>query len=425
MGGLCHQLRGLCHHFDDGSCRSCTLLSEPYAAQLAAKDAAVKAALEPFINGNPATFPEWLPPVASPQFGFRNKAKMVVKGTIEHPILGLPPKQTHSSIIDNATDVDLSDCPLHHPEITAAFPAIKEFITTAQLQPYDLSATGEKVKGSKAAARGELKNVIVTASPQGELLVQFVLRSRATEARIRSKLPLLLATLPNLKVVSLNIHPEHKAVATGETEIVLTEQHTLPFKFEHPNGMTLQVGPQSFFQTNTYIAGLLYQQARNWLAPLPISKIWDLYCGIGGFALSLAAPGRSVIGVEIAPDAIEYANAAAASLLRCRDEITPASGIIDFQVGDATRFAIESPPHARPDALVVNPPRRGLGSELVDWVNNSNVPTVLYSSCNPATLAKDIAALIGNYRIAEVQVFDMFPNTTHCEVLTLLTSRVH
>ena len=412
-----------CHHFDDGSCRSCPLLGVPYEAQLARKDAEVQAILRA-VAGDIV----WLPPVASPQFGFRNKAKMVVSGTAAASVLGLPPPQP----------TDLTDCPLYPAVIRAAFGPIKQFISEVNLLPYDLSPSQKRVTPTKAAGRGELKNVVVTAAPSGELLVQFVLRSRADEARIRSKLPILLAALPNLKVVSLNIHPEHKAVLAGAQEIVLTEQRSLKFDL---GDFSLYVGPQSFFQTNTYIASLLYAAAAEWLSEVPARTIWDLYCGIGGFALAVSGEGREVTGVEISADAIRNAKRAKVdqdSFLALRDPALPVVSrrvcdapqptvpqddgrLVSFLVGDATAFANAG--SELPDIVIVNPPRRGLGNELVQLLNYSGVPTILYSSCNPKTLTSDIQGM-SNYRIAKAQDFDMFPNTNHCEVLTLLR-RIH
>jgi 23S rRNA (uracil747-C5)-methyltransferase len=369
---------------------------------LARKDAAVRAAL-----GDLASAEVWFPPVASPQSDFRNKAKMVVSGTAANPVLGLP------------FGVSLTDCPLYLPPIRAAFPAILDFIRLADLQPYDLTPALTKTSQKTAAHRGELKNVIVTCSPSNDLMIQFVLRSRATEARIRSKLPNLQEQLPNLRVVSLNIHPEHKAVVQGGVEIVLSDETALPFHIS--DELTLYVGPQSFFQTNTYIASRLYAQATSWLSEVRPSTIWDLYCGIGGFAMAVARPGRQITGVEISGDAISNANKARDALVKNIPNLD-----LTFRSEDATLFAnthsISSPNTGLPDAVIVNPPRRGLGTDLVQWLNKSGIPTILYSSCNPTTLAKDISEL-PNYQIVKAQLFDMFPNTTHSEVLTLLTRR--
>src|SRR4051794_25008185 len=212
----------LCHHFDAGRCRSCTWLGTPYGVQLTAKQRHV----EELLAGRGVA---WLPPVASPQLGFRNKAKMVVHGTVEEPTLGI--------LNPAGAGVDLRDCPLHTTGIRGALPVLAELVTRATLTPYDVPGR-----------RGELKYLLVTESPDGELMVRFVLRSQEPVARIRKHLPWLREALPAMVVASVNLQPEHKAILEGDREIPLTELQTLRMRV---NGLDLHLRPQSFFQTNT------------------------------------------------------------------------------------------------------------------------------------------------------------------------------
>ncbi|MBZ5737653.1 23S rRNA (uracil(747)-C(5))-methyltransferase RlmC [Nocardioides mangrovi] len=370
----------LCHHFDADRCRSCGWLDLSYAAQLAAKQESVVDLL-----GSPAGL-TWEPPVASPQLGFRNKAKMVVTGTAEEPVLGI--------LGPSGVGVDLRDCPLHLPGIQAALPVLADFVTRAAVAPYDL-----------AARRGELKHLLVTESPDGELMVRFVLRSQEPVARLRKHLPGLLAELPSVAVVSVNLQPEHKAVLEGDREILLTERATLTMRVA---GLALHLRPQSFFQTNTAMAAELYDRARSWVGELAPARVWDLYCGVGGFALALAGTAREVTGVEVSAEAVASATQSAADA---------DLGGVRFEAGDATAWALGRA--APPDLVVVNPPRRGIGPELAGWLEGSEVPDVLYSSCNAQTLARDLAAM-PSLRPVRAQVLDMFPNTDHYEVLVLL-----
>jgi 23S rRNA (uracil747-C5)-methyltransferase len=169
--------------------------------------------------------------------------------------------------------------------------------------------------------------------------------------------------------------------------------------------VTLHLRPGSFFQTNTEIAAGLYRQAREWLDELASASVWDLYCGVGGFALHVAAPGRRVRGIEVSAPAIESARMSA----------TEAGVDATFEVGDATAITgIDAP-----DAVIVNPPRRGLGSELCATLEGSEVGTLVYSSCNAESLARDLAAM-PSLRPRRIRVFDMFPQTDHYEVMVLL-----
>jgi 23S rRNA (uracil747-C5)-methyltransferase len=444
-----------CDYYDAGTCRSCTNLEVPYPEQLAHK----VAARADLLTSVPAG--AWLPPVASEEAHFRNKAKMVAGGSTAHPTLGI--------LGADQRGVDLRGCPLYPAPITDALPVLAEVITSAGLVPY-----------SVPERRGELKHVLVTASPAGRLMVRFVLRSTDQLSRIRRALPGLLAALPNLGVVTVNILPTHVALLEGETEIVLTERDRLEMDL---GTVRLELPPQSFFQTNSAIAAQMYGQARAWADEIGARTALDLYCGVGGFALALVSgaavgstdgltadltdgsadggsasgrgerfsvgdhsedgglsgggvvddghalagvrshsddgpasvvgspslidtpsdqdpglPDRRVVGIETSAPAIEGASAAA-----------EAAGVTDraeFRSGDATAFA--------------NPPRRGLSPELAGWLENSAVRHVLYSSCNATTLARDLD-LMPSLRPVAARLFDMFPHTAHDEVMVLLT----
>lgn len=362
-----------CRHFNAGRCRSCTLLPEAYADQLAHKVARTQAAV---------TAEAWLPPVTSPVTGFRNKAKMVVAGTLDAPTLGI--------LSAEGTGVDLRDCGLHEQPIVDALPVLADFIQLARLEPY---AVRER--------RGELKHLVVTSSPDGELMVRFVMRSTEALARLRKHLPALTASLPSLRVASLNVQPRHAALPEGPDEHLLTEQGSLPMRV---NDVTLQLQPQSFFQTNTGVAAQLYRLAREWTDSLDPASVLDLYCGVGGFAHHLAAPGREVVGVEVSEEAVRAAS-------------SPGDSGPSFLAGDATAYAVGL--RAAPDLVVVNPPRRGLDPALAGWLD-AHAEHVLYSSCNVDTLARDLAAM-PSLRVHEAVVLDMFPNTAHHEVLVRLS----
>ncbi len=366
-----------CHHFDAGRCRSCTWLARPYADQVRDLQAACADLLSRDLR--------WADPWPSARSGFRNKAKMVVTGSASEPRLGI--------LGTAAAGVDLRDCGLHVAAIQQALPVLAEFVGRADLTPYDVTTR-----------RGELKFVLVTASPAEELMVRFVVRSQEPVTRLRKHLPRLQQALPGLVVASVNLQPEHKAVLEGEREIVLTHATTLAMTV---NEHTLHLRPQSFFQTNTAVAAALYREAAGWIDDLAPASVWDLYCGVGGFALHATAPGRSVVGVETSAEAV----------LSARQSADRAGVAAQFHSADATAYALGS--GTAPDLVVVNPPRRGIGTDLAQWLDGSTVAHVLYSSCNPETLARDLAAMPG-LRPVRARLFDMFPHTAHAEVLVQL-----
>lgn len=370
-----------CEYFESGRCRSCSDLATPYARQLAAKHERGRAALAAHSQV------DWLAPVPSPEAGFRNKAKMVVSGSSEAPRLG---------ILDaHGQGVDLSDCPLYPPALQVAFAPLAGFITRARIAPYDVGAR-----------RGELKYLLFTLAPHsGELMLRFVLRSQEPLARIRKFLPELQGDLPQLAVVSANLQPEHKAVLEGEQEFLLTAQDRLTMRL---NGLPLHLRPQSFFQTNDHVAARLYAQARDWVEEIDPPALWDLFCGVGGFALHCADGRREVTGIEVSTEAIASAELSRAEL-----------GLekVSFRALDAADFAMGQS-HV-PELVIVNPPRRGIGAELARFLDASSARQVIYSSCNADSLARDLAWM-PNLRLRRARVFDMFPHTTHYEVLTLL-----
>lgn len=370
-----------CALYDAGRCRSCQWIEQPIADQLSAKMADLRMLLAQ------QAVEEWCAPVSGPEQAFRNKAKMVVSGSVEKPLLGM--------LHRDGTPVDLTDCPLYPASFAPVFGALKPFIARAGLTPYNV-----------ARKRGELKYLLLTESQRdGGMMLRFVLRSENKIAQLRAALPALQAQLPQLKVITANIQPVHMAIMEGEQEIFFTDRQALAERF---NDVPLWIRPQSFFQTNPTVASALYATARDWVRALPVNHMWDLFCGVGGFGLHCATPAMTLTGIEIAAEAIACAKQSAAEL-----------GLekLHFQALDSTQFATAQ--GSVPELVLVNPPRRGIGKALCDYLSQMAPPFIIYSSCNARTMATDIGNLPG-YRVARVQLFDMFPHTAHYEVLTLL-----
>lgn len=438
-----------CAYWDAGTCRSCTWLEVPYPEQVAAKQDAVQRTLELVPH---ATDIRWLPPRLSAETGFRTRAKMVVGGTSQHPTLGILDAERHG--------VDLRDCPVMDPALRAAMPGLAGFVRATGLIPYDVPRRS-----------GELKYVLVTVGDGGALMVRFVLRSRRQLGTLHRNLDLLSHLVPASLVVTANIHPVHEAIVEGPEEIVLSAARTLPMRV---GDVVLQPGPRAFSQTNTSVAGDLYRQTASWVNEGCARSLWDLYCGVGGFALHAALAGvPQVTGVELSDQAIRSARRAAAELRgpgrrahRDRGEglathaasttgADPGPGVPigsdtttepgtepdtdtdtdtdvhaatasgthrepTFIAGDATQWALHQ--DTSPDAVVVNPPRRGIGAELAGWLDRSGVATLVYSSCNPSSLAQDLMAMPHLVPV-EGRLFDMFPHTAHAEVAVLLQRR--
>ena len=368
----------------------------PYAAQLADKQRRVERVLASVAAG--AT---WLEPFAGAESAFRNKAKLVVAGQTGSVTLGI--------LDDEGRGVDLRSCGLYEPPLQRLLPRVADVVDDLGLEPY---AVPDR--------RGELKHILLTLSPTGEVMLRFVLRSQRHLALLRSRLHRILERLPEVSVVSVNLQPVHQAIVEGDTEIVLTSQDALTMPV---NDITLHLRPNSFFQTNTTVAAGLYRQAREWVDAADPARVLDLYCGVGGFALHTAGLGaarqRDVLGVELSEDAVESARRSADELRSTHPDLGPTT----FVASDATDpVAVDGlwrdePPSG--SVVVVNPPRRGIGGRMTAWLEQSRPGHVVYSSCNVDSLARDLAAM-PSFAVREARLFDMFPQTAHHEVAVLL-----
>ena len=179
--------------------------------------------------------------------------------------------------------------------------------------------------------------------------------------------------------------------------------------------VTLHLHPGAFLQTNTAVAGALYRQAAAWIAAAEPRVVLDLYCGAGGFALHAArsvSRGTAIRGAEVSTAAVAGARRSAAE----------AGLAVTFEVADATTYGLDPRAASAPDLVIVNPPRRGIGAGLAAQLQAAaeagTLTTLLYSSCNPATLAADLRRMPA-LRPVRARLFDMFPHTDHAEVLVL------
>ncbi|QYJ83209.1 23S rRNA (uracil(747)-C(5))-methyltransferase RlmC [Shewanella aegiceratis] len=372
-----------CAYFDANQCLSCRHLNTPLSDQVAAKTATLEALLKDL------PVEQWLPPVVGPESGFRNKAKMVVLGAAHQPILGL--------VSPSGEAVSLCDCSLYPQDMQQLLHRLEAFVRQAGIPPYRVDK-----------AKGELKFILLTRSQvRGEYMLRFVMRSEQAIPRIERELPRLLAEYPEIKVVSVNLQPVHMAILEGEEEIFLTEATRLEEEF---NGVPLYIRPKSFFQTHPEVAAKLYLSARDWTRELAPKSIWDLFCGVGGFGLHCASKDVALTGIEIEAEAIACAKMSAETLGLDK---------VRFTALDSTSFASNSRGEEKPELIIVNPPRRGIGEALCHSLSEFAPKAILYSSCNPKTLAKDLHCISG-YRVTKVQLFDMFPHTDHFEVLVML-----
>ncbi len=198
----------------------------------------------------------------------------------------------------------------------------------------------------------------------------------------------------------------------GNTELLAGSERFA----EELGGLQLSISSEAFFQTNTEMAELLYELAIDYAQPGSFDRVYDLYCGIGTIALSIAPRVAEVWGLELVPEAIADAigNARANEIDNVR-----------FFAGDVRLALRELAEQAgRPDVLIVDPPRAGLSQKVVRRIIETSPSRIVYVSCNPTTLAPNAAQLVeAGYRLARVRPVDMFPQTPHIECVAELVRR--
>jgi 23S rRNA (uracil747-C5)-methyltransferase len=373
-----------CSYFNQGVCRSCSQLPVAYPEQLRNKETRLKDRLKNW------TEIDYRPTIGSREQFFRNKAKMVITGTLLEPIIGLAGEEK----LDAGKDI--RNCTLHSPPITHLLNALPEFIQLAKLVPY-----GIELK------TGELKGLIIYYSNDtSAMYLRFVLRSKESLDRIKKNLGSLTSKFPELECVSANIQPIPHAILEGPEEIFFTEKNYIHHQLSQ---IHMKLQPQGFVQTNQEVATKLYATAAEWMKELKIHRFTELFCGQGAFSFFASAHVKEALGIEINPDAVARANDTAqeAALNHLKFVASDASLVKE----EVTRFA--------PDLVLANPPRRGLGQAL-ELFKKGEFRYFIYSSCNAETMAHDLEELKSVYRPVKAQLFDMFPHTEHFETLVLL-----
>jgi 23S rRNA (uracil747-C5)-methyltransferase len=324
-------------------------------------------------------------------YGSRNKAKLAVGGTSASPLLGFPNRE--------GVVIPVLECPLHLPILNELAAMCLKGISAHHIPPYDVQRRS-----------GEIKYVLLRGSEStGEVMLRLVLRSTLHADRARAFCASLQSHVPNLKVTSLNFQPHPKAIVEGEREEILSEALRLT---ETLGGVHLLYSPQSFSQVTSNVAEKLYCTAAAWIRESGSRRLLDLFCGVGAFSLFAAAHLESGHGVELSSSAIGDAQEAAKL-----NSFTHLS----FEALDVDAFLRKGASlRGTYDAVVVNPPRRGLSPATIAALKAMEPKTVIYSSCNAESLVRDLRVLSSSFSLSRVQPFDMFPMTEHFETLVEL-----
>ncbi|GAY30274.1 23S rRNA (uracil-C(5))-methyltransferase RlmCD [Bacteroidaceae bacterium] len=397
-----------CRHF--GVCGGCKWQCLPYEAQLRYKQRQVTDAL---TRIGKVELPEISPILGSRQdrayrnkleFGFSNKRWL----TNEEVASGVKfdCMDAVGFHITGAFDkiLDIEECHLMGEENNRLRNGIRSYVLEHGLTFFDLRAQV-----------GLLRNMMLRTSATGEimLLLQFCIRSAEEEQQAMDLLDYIKENYP--EVTSLLYVNNLKCNDTiGDLEVKTF--HGTDYIYETMEGLRFKVGPKSFYQTNTEQAYELYKVARDFAGLTGEELVYDLYTGTGTIANFVARGAKRVIGIEYVPEAIEDANVNAR--LNGLDNTL-------FFAGDMkdilTRDFIDR--YGRPDVIITDPPRAGMHGDVVSTILFAAPRRIVYVSCNPATQARDLQLLDGDYKVVRVQPVDMFPQTHHVENVVLLERR--
>ena len=236
-----------------------------------------------------------------------------------------------------------------------------------------------------------------------------VVTSEERPAVVRALANTLSHRVKGIKTIVNNINQRKASIAIGEREIVLTGQGHIEDRI---GPFTFQISANSFFQTNTRAAEVLYQKVTEYAELKCTETVLDLYCGTGTIPIFLANSARDITGIEISKSAVLDA------LRNCQE-----NGIHNcrFICGDIREKM--SALSIRPDVLIIDPPRTGMHKDVLAQVLALSPERIIYISCNPATLARDLGQMSQGYELVEIQPFDMFPHTYHIEAVAKLWAR--
>ena len=370
-------------------CGSCQYQGVPYKEQLAAKQKRMKKLLGKFANVKPIIGMD-------DPFYYRNKVHAVFdrdkKGNI---ICGTYEANTHKV-------VPIEECMIEDKISQEITRTIRDMLKSFRIKTYD-EDTGYGLLRHVLVRRGfftdEIMVVIVIGSPIFPSKNNFV-------KALRKK-------YPQITTVVLNVNDKKTSMVLGERDIVIYGKGYIR---DTLCGCTFRISPQSFYQVNPVQTEILYKTAIEYAGLGRKETVIDAYCGIGTIGLVAAKRAKNVIGVELNPDAVRDARINAKE-----NKITNAR----FYQGDAGEFMenmAENGEHA--DVVFMDPPRTGSDKKFMSSVIKLNPSRIVYISCGPETLARDLEYLTKHgYDVRKIQPVDMFSFTDHCENICLLTKK--
>ena len=377
-----------CPYFD--KCGGCAYRHISYEEELRLKQDRVSDALKR-IGGIDVPV---APVIPSPDTaGYRNKAIYQTANNQDSPVIGFYRRGSHDVI-------PIEYCMLQCHLTNQVVKVIVDFAAEYNLEMYD-----------ETNHTGTLRHIFTRSSSEGHIQVCLISATKHID-NIDKLTARLVGEFPQISGIMLIHNKDIGNVAmTGPITTLYGDQYLT----DTLCGLTFRVSPYSFFQINHAQTENLYNIALDLAGLTGTENVLDLYCGIGSITLNLAKKAKYVYGVEIVPEAIEDArkNAKLNNITNvdfiCADAADAAKGIC------ASRTTI--------DLLTVDPPRKGLSSQTIEAILEINPSRIIYISCDPATLSRDLGLLREHYSVQHVQPVDMFPRTSHVECVVLITRK--
>ena len=329
-------------------------------------------------------------------YSYRNKSQT---------IFGVKRGKTISGIYQSTTKgiVEVDSCMIENEDANKICETIKKLLSSFKIKPYDLKTQ-----------TGFLRHVLVRKGfNTGELLVVLV-TTKGVFKSSRSFVNELVRRHPEITSVVWNINTSNTPLLLGEKCEVL---YGKGYIIEKICGLSFRISPRSFFQVNTTQAEILYNKAKEFASLTGKETVIDAYCGTGTIGLSMASLAKRVAGVELNKDAVKDAKENARI-----NKIENA----EFYANDAGKFMLNlAENNEKIDVVVTDPPRAGCSIAFLKSVQRLSPKKIVYISCNPETLARDLRFLTKNdYRITMAQPVDLFPYTNHVEVIVALVKNV-
>ena len=370
-------------------CGGCDFWHMDYAEETRLKAERVKTCLNRIGGENL----EDVPILAAPDcHGYRNKAQYPVAVKKGRAYAGFYRAGTHD-VVENAR------CRILPEEIDAAKDAVIDYVNQYRVSVYD-EATGKGLLRHIYVRRGAVSGqILVCLAVNGEKIPR-------PEALIQR-----LSGIPGFTTLVLSVNTKRGNAVLGDRFLTL---HGPGYIEDTLCGLSFRLSPRSFYQVNHHQAQRLYEMAISQAEITKADTVLDLYCGVGTITLAMAGAAGKVIGVEVVPQAVEDAkdNAARNGILNA-----------EFFCGDAGQAALElEKSGVRPDVVVVDPPRKGLNVDTIEALRRMSPKRIVYVSCDPATLARDVALLKErSYTLKTAAAADLFPRCAHVETVVLLS----